>query len=148
MVIFNSYVSHYQRVTCNSAIRRPRRLPSTLMFDHPTTKAIATFAAEQLATVVSDAWILDGPEHGQHWSFVIFVGLLPTIETTMETTWNNINQTLKKGERTAFFCQSGIHIKTEFTHSKNIHMAMDQYLFFYHIFRGMNIHELPSGKLT
>ena len=37
--------------------RRPHRLPSTLMFDHPTTKAIATFAAEQLATVVSDAWM-------------------------------------------------------------------------------------------
>ncbi|CAL1148755.1 unnamed protein product [Cladocopium goreaui] len=29
------------------------KLPSTLMFDHPTTKAIATFAAEQLGTVVS-----------------------------------------------------------------------------------------------
>eukprot|EP00438_Fugacium_kawagutii_P013961 Skav203427 [mRNA] locus=scaffold1743:429376:432457:- [translate_table: standard] len=27
------------------------KLPSTLMFDHPTTKAIATFAAEQLADV-------------------------------------------------------------------------------------------------
>ena len=30
----------------------PLRLPSTLMFDHPTTKAIAAFAAEQLADVV------------------------------------------------------------------------------------------------
>eukprot|EP00434_Breviolum_minutum_P009960 symbB.v1.2.008780.t1/scaffold514.1/size193457/6 len=29
------------------------KLPSTLMFDHPTTKAIATFASEQLASVVS-----------------------------------------------------------------------------------------------
>lgn len=32
------------------------RLPSTLMFDHPNTNAIAAFAAEQLASVVTATW--------------------------------------------------------------------------------------------
>ncbi|CAK9099313.1 Polyketide synthase PksJ (PKS) [Durusdinium trenchii] len=41
------------------ATSRWRWLPSTLMFDHPNTNAIAAFAAEQLASVVTATWWLD-----------------------------------------------------------------------------------------
>lgn len=109
---------HFQQgITCNSAIfRRPHRLPSTLMFDHPTTKAIAAFAAEQLASVVSDAWM--------RWPWTWPALKLCYLCWVATNHWNNMKRHettsikhLKKANEQLYFANLA------FTSQQNLHTA-------------------------